>query len=171
MPNDGIRKGSRIKTGTLLLIATALAALTVVATAATSGTDAQRQRIAIEGVFNTLTGRGTFRIVQLSPGELKADSGSFTGTGNISRSVIRNGQTHTPITGADSYTGKLGTLIVSQEITSVSAGNSFSSDRGSWSIDGGTGAYEGYKGGGGFAAVGTTKNRVFFRQEGYVSKR
>ena len=76
----------------------------------------------------------------------------------------------TPITGADAMTGKLGTLVISQELTSAGVGRGYSNDNGTWSLDGGTGAYADYKGGGRFAAVGLPNRKLLFREEGYVSK-
>lgn len=145
-------------------------AVTLVA-AASGGSFAAKQRMAIDGKFSPSTGSGTFKIVPLTSGALKADSGAFTGTGTISKAVIRGGQTVTVIVGTDSYVGAKGTLNVSQRLVSVAAGRNHNVVTGAWKVVSGTGAYEGYEGGGTFAAAQIPSGPLLFREEGNVAKR
>ena len=154
-----------------LVVLCCLVASTV--TAVASGEPSvTKQRIAIEGTFNTHTGRSAWTLVPLSKGQLTRDVGTGTGTGDVKPAVVRkNGQSIVPIVGGDSLTGKRGSIELSETVESHRAGHLYSADTGTWSFDGVTGAYAGYAGGGGFAAVGTPKGMVLFRMEGYVSKR
>jgi hypothetical protein len=145
-------------------------AVTLVAVAA-GGSTAAKQRVAIDGKFTPGADSGTFTFVPLTAGALKGDSGKFTGTGNLDPSVVRsNGQRVTVIVGTDSYVGVNGTLGVSQRLVSVAAGRNYNAVTGTWKVISGTGAYEGYKGGGTFAAAQIPSGPLFFREEGYLTK-
>jgi hypothetical protein len=149
----------------------AVAALTLVGVAS-GGSTATKQRVAIDGTFHTGSESGTFKIVSLTAGALKKDSGKFTSTGNFGNPYVRkNGQEVTVLGGMDSYVGANGTLTVSQRLELVDAGKSYQVVTGTWSVVSGTGAYEGYQGGGTFAAAGAPSGAtIFFREEGYVTK-
>ena len=155
--------------GLLSALAGVLAATVV--SVASGGPSDQRQRIAIEGKFNVLTGKSTWKLMPLSKGVLTADAGRGTGTGAPKPAVLRNGQSVTTLVGADTLTSKRGTIDLRENVRSHPAGLSYSADTGTWSFSGRAGDYAGYTGGGGFAAVGTPKGIVIFRMEGYVSKR
>jgi hypothetical protein len=155
----------------LTLAALALVSLVLVCTAF-AGSEVTRQRIAIEGRFDTTSGKSAWRLVPVSGGPLGRDSGKGTGTGNAKMAVVKpNGQSVIPLTGGDSLRSALGTLELTENVGSHDAGNGFSADTGTWKLVGATGAYAGYRGGGGFAAVGTPRGIVNFRTDGYVSKR
>lgn len=140
---------------------------------ASGGSSATKQRIAIDGKFNINNESGTFKIIPLSAGALKADAGKFTGTGNIGSPVVRkNGQEVTTITGTDAYTGAKGTLNVAQRLDSAAAGRGYGVVTGTWVVVSSTGVYEGYTGGGTFSAVELPSGAaLLFREEGYISKR
>jgi hypothetical protein len=147
-----------------------IAALTLVGVASGRST-AAKQRVAIEGKFSFAPENGTFKLVPLGGGTLKRDSGKFKGTGNISPSFVRkNGQEVTVITGTDTYQGAKGTLVVSQIIEAAKAGGNYDINTGTWRVIKGTGAYEGYAGGGTFTAVGLPNGTLLFREEGYLAK-
>lgn len=76
----------------------------------------------------------------------------------------------TVIVGTDTYVGVNGTLHVSQQLESVAAGRSHEVVTGTWKVVSGTGEYEGYRGGGTFAAVGIPSGQLLFREEGYLTK-
>ncbi len=67
---------------------------------------------------------------------------------------------------------KLGTFKLVQKIDSVELSSGYSSDRGTWSLAAGTGAYAGLTGTGKLAAVGFPggEGNVNMRLEGFVSK-
>jgi hypothetical protein len=141
-------------------------------TVASGSPSVSKQRIAIEGKFNTLTGKSTWVLVPLSKGELTADKGTGFGTGDAKPAVVRrNGQSVVPIVGGDSLTGMRGAIELEEKVESRGAGHGHSADMGTWSFEGIDGAYAGYAGGGGFAAVGMPNGALFFRMEGYVTKR
>ncbi len=157
-----------IRTALTLAVA-GLLAVSVISVAA-GAPSATKQRIAIQGTFNTTTGEGTFTVIPLTPGLLKRDSGTFSGDGDIKPTVVRkNGQSVTVIVGQDNLTGKHGTFTVSQQIESIQVGGNYWTDRGTWSFETGTGAYAGLRGGGVFAAAGLPKGLLRFREEGYVA--
>ena len=147
----------------------AVIAVTLVGVAS-GGSTATKQRVAIDGRFNN-NNAGTFRIIPLTTGALKADSGKFTGTGNVGNSSVRkNGQEVTVITGSDAYAGAKGTLNVAQRLESVAAGRDHGVITGTWVVVSSTGAYEGYTGGGTFSAVELPSGALLFREEGYITK-
>jgi hypothetical protein len=162
---------------TLLMSAAALGALAMTTSAATGATGApvKKQRIVIEGTFNIGTSKGTFKLIPLTPGPLKQDSGTFTGTGAFEPAVIRNGQRVTPVIGSDRLTGKNGSFTVGQRLEivaaggPVAAGGRYSVVTGTWSLSGGTGSYAGLAASGGYAAVAFPRvGNVRFSEEGIV---
>jgi hypothetical protein len=147
-----------------------IAALTLVGVASGRST-AAKQRVAIEGKFSTAPERATFTLLPLADGALKKDSGKFKATGNMSPPFVRkNGQEVTVITGTDTYRGAKGTLVVSQTIEAAKAGGNYDVNTGTWRVVKGTGAYEGYAGGGTFSAVTLPNGALLFREEGYLAK-
>jgi hypothetical protein len=149
----------------------AVVTVTLVAVAS-GGSTATKQRVAIDGKFNTSNETGTFKIIPLTTGALKADSGKFTGTGNFGSPVVRkNGQEVTVIGGTDAYAGAQGTLNVAQRLTSVAAGRGYGVVTGTWVVVSSTGVYEGYTGGGTFSGVELPSGAaLLFREEGYLTK-
>ena len=138
-----------------------------------------KQRIAIEGVFNGTTAKGTFKLVPLTPGPLKADSGTFVGMGRVEPETIRNGQRVTVWTGSDSYTGKNGSFTTTQRLEQVTVGGPLAGgaryriQTGTWTFVGGTGAYEGVTGQGAYANIIFPRygNNGRFSEEGIVRGR
>jgi hypothetical protein len=138
---------------------------------------ASKQRVAIE-VKTPLDARtGTFVLDVPTPGPLKNDSGSITFTSGptpvFTRRIVR-GQRVDRFRGTNTLTGKQGTLVMSQQVDFVSAGNRYMVGAGNWSIVRGTGAYAGLKGGGRSALVSppAPPGRFGFAQhEGFVTTR
>ena len=158
------------KRALLTLGVAAIAGATLVAVPTGSAAPA-KQRVAIEISLNLSTGKGTFKVIPLTPGPLKRDSGTFVGGGDFKPAVIRkNGQRMTLIIGEDNHVGKNGTFRLTQRVESVDAGRGWTADTGTWSFAKGTGAYAGVTGGGGFAAAGPPTGILVAREEGYVSK-
>jgi hypothetical protein len=151
-------------------LAVAIVALTGFASGATGEPSATKQRIAIEERFVLATGKGTFRIIPLSPGPLKKDTGTLVGGGEVSAPFIKkNGQKVNIVKGFSNYSGRNGTLRVTQRVETHNAGFGNGADTGTWSVKTGTGLYAGLRGGGGFAAAGSLKTGIVFsRSEGYV---
>ena len=66
-------------TRAILVAAVAVAVLATGSGVATGSADVavKKQRIAIEGTFNSGAGAGKFKLIPLTPGPLKRDSGRF----------------------------------------------------------------------------------------------
>jgi hypothetical protein len=156
-----------------LIIGLALLALSsALASGGAASPNAVSQRIAIEEKATvTANGSGTFRLIPLTPGPLKADSGTFTFTGGQSGSpAIRKGQSVTTYKGVDVLQGKNGTLRIPNVTLTVDAGGGYGVGKETWSIAAGTGAYAHLIGGGAGANVGTPKGIVLTRYEGYAKR-
>ena len=151
---------------------TVVAALTLsmLVSAGAAGSTSKKQRIAIEEKVTTtaLAGSGTFTLTPLTPGPLKADSGTFTYTGGSQGQVLRNGQSVTRYSGVDVLKGKHGTLRIPNSTATVDAGGNYRVGTGTWSLSGGSGAYASLRGGGRGAVGGPPQGTVFTRYEGYV---
>jgi hypothetical protein len=160
------------------------ATLGVVATISSAATDAtsapvNSQRIAIEGVFSWTTGEGTFKLVPLTPGPLKADSGTSVGNGEFKPETIRNGQGVTVFNGVDSFTGKHGTFTTTERLEQVTVGGPLAGGAryriltGTWKLVGGTGAYKGVTGQGAYASITLPRhgNNGRFSEEGILRGR
>jgi hypothetical protein len=156
-----------------LRIAVLLSLLTVavVASAVAAAVPEGKQRIAIEGTFDTETGKSTWKLIPLTAGPLIADSGTGQGSGDVKKPHLRNGQSVIPITGDDLLNGKRGSIVLEERVESRSVGRGYSADVGTWTFTGQLGAYAGYRGGGGFAGVGLPNGKLLLRAEGFVSKR
>ena len=154
------------------VIALAVVALStvVIASAASGGPSAKKQRVAVEGRLVLATNKGTWTLTPLSPGPLKKDSGTMVGGGTLLPPVVRNGQKVTVIIGKDVHTGKRGNFVLTQRVKSVLAGRGDTADTGTWKFQTGTGAYRGVTGGGGFAAVCCAKTGILYaREEGSLT--
>ena len=151
-------------------LAVAVLSAAVIASAASAGPSAQRQRVAIEGRLVLATNKGTWTLIPLSGGPLKKDSGTSVGGGSIKPPVIRrNGQKVTVIIGKDVHTSKKGTFVMTQRVESVLAARGDNADTGTWAFKSGTGIYKGVTGSGGFASVCCAKTGILYsRQEGYL---
>lgn len=155
-----------------LILCALVVATTASLTSGAAGSSTAKQRIAIEEKSTaTASGTGTFRLIPLSAGPLKADSGTFTWTGGQSGSqTIRKGQRLTAYKGVDVLKGKHGTLRIPNDTFAVDAGGGYGAATQTWSIAGGSGAYAHLSGGGAGANVGTPQGTVFGRYEGYVKR-
>jgi hypothetical protein len=148
--------------GALVLLASS--ALVV---AGASGQATKRQRIAIEENGDR---SGTFKLIPLTPGPVKADSGAWTFAGATqSSSVIRNGQALTRFKGADQFKGRNGTFRIPTVSLVMDAGGGFAAGTQTWSLRNGTGAYAGVRGGGAGVFVSTPRGGGSDRFEGYVT--
>jgi hypothetical protein len=168
----------------VVMCATALTGLAVVAvvsagraSASSDSPVASKQRVAVQVKLPLAARTATFVLDALTPGPLAPDSGStiFTSgpTPVFSGRIIR-GQRVDRFRGTSTLTGKHGTLVISQQVDFVSAGNRYMVGAGTWSIVRGTGAYAGLKGGGRSALVSppAPPGRFGFAQhEGFVTTR
>ena len=132
---------------------------------------AQKQRIAIEERITLDAQSGTFRLIPLTAGPLKPDSGTFTYTARQLPAVIRNGQRTARYEGTDALTGKRGTLRIPNTTAVSDAGGGYSIGIGTWSLRRGTSTYAGVGGSGRVAVAGTPSGLIITRYEGYVSVR
>jgi len=152
---------------TVPLIAVAAVAAPL-AVAGSVGTDSGKQRIAIEEKSTLGAPSGTFRLIPLTGGPLKADSGTFTFSATQTPTVVRDGQTVTTYRAVDTLKGKLGTLKIPSVSNVSAAGGGFFALGGPWSVGSGSGAYAGLRGGGRGSGVGTPKGVALTRYEGYL---
>ena len=165
-----------MKTATTSALAVALALFMACGGVATAARDTavKKQRIAIEGTFNSGAAKGSFKLIPLTPGPLKKDSGrfqtAFVGAPGNEISFIRNGQQITTASGGgrDRMTGKNGTFSLAPiNLEGVSAGGTYTVFTARWTFESGTGVYEGLGGGGAVVFV-TLPGHDTFRYEGYV---
>jgi hypothetical protein len=162
---------------TLLLAATIAAALSTACTdqadsagassTPSTGAPTAKQRIAIEERWQDGT-VGTFKLIPLSKGPVKADSGTFTFPAAVSTVTIKDGQTVTTYNGTDTLDGRNGTLTIPNIQRFTDVGSSYQTGAGAWSISDGTGSYRRLHGGGGGSTVATPDGIVLTRYEGYV---
>jgi hypothetical protein len=126
------------------------------------------QRVAIEERWRVDSPTGTFRLIPLTPGPLKADHGTFTFPETPGEGIIRGGQSVTVYRGVDTLTGVRGTLTVPNLSDAADAGGSFQVGATTWSVGAATGVYAGLRGGGHGSLVATPDGLVLTRYEGYV---
>jgi hypothetical protein len=140
------------------------------ASVASGGPAAKRQRVAIDGRLVLASNKGTWTLIPLSRGPLKKDSGTLVGGGVVKPPVIKDGAKITVILGKDVLTGKYGTFVLTQVVESMAAGRGETADVGTWKFMKGTRAYKGVTGGGRFAAACCARTGVLYsRQEGYLT--
>jgi hypothetical protein len=129
-----------------------------------------KQRIAIEEKATVeFGGSGTFKLIPLTGGPVKADAGTLTFTGAFRGIRIQGGQEVKTYAGVDTLKGKHGTLRIKATNTKTDSGFGYSGGVSTWSIAEGTGAYGGLTGGGRGTVVGTPSLTVIGRYEGYVT--
>jgi hypothetical protein len=153
----------------VLAIAAVAAAVGVVATPAVSGSTAGKLRLVISeaGHFGANPPAGTF----LLSGTVGADSGKTAVTPRVVRSGVRDGQSYKVVAGANTFTGKKGGLVIRFTGVAVDVAEATDVEYGLWTIDAahGTGAYEGWRGGGRWAS--TAKGaRYTVRWSGLVTR-
>lgn len=154
----------------LIAVALACAGVALLAPAGSADRHAAGQRISVAVRMNTNTLKGTFQLFPPTAGRLAGDKGTFSGSGAVNGPVVRNGQRVTLIRGVHEMTGKRGTLRIVQKVTQVAVGAGFTSDTGTWTLKGLTGAYAGITGSGRFAGVTTSRGWLYASEEGYISK-
>jgi hypothetical protein len=153
-----------------------LAAAVALTSIAAAGTDAAKQRVAINV---KILPSGKFALTPLGAGAVKGDTGKFSGDWRNApgRDIVRNGQEVGTYTNTWTLTGKRGTLTIRERIEWVDIGSDGNGDgnhdsvaTGTWSVVRGTGAYAGIAGGGGsgHAGLGIVWNARF---EGYLTSR
>ena len=156
-------RAARASTATTLIAV--VVAATVVAVAAGGSTTA-KLRVTFDG---TSSGpQGKFKL--FPAGALRGDSGTvISGQLPTPGRMILKGQDVQTFTNTDTYKGAHGDLTVSVSAQQVAA-PPYNIYTGTWKLISGTGAYEGYKGGGPFAAVEAPTGKVSFREQGYLTK-
>jgi hypothetical protein len=151
---------------TLMLFA--LAAAITLASVASAGPTATKQRVQ----FDTKYPGHTFTLMALQTGALKGDSGSARCTEESDqREVLRDGQ-QAWVWDCSTFviTGKRGTLVLRSTYTWIEAGGPYNIATGTWKVVRGTGVYAGVTGGGRSARVGTVSTERA-RYQGYLTTR
>ena len=146
-----------------------IAAAAVLATAGAAGTAATKQRIAIEERAVSDSPTGTFKLLPLTTGPLKADSGTAAFLVKRRGTVTASGQRVTTYAVTETLTGKRGVIELRAVTKSTDAGGGYLAGSGPWSVTGGTKAYDGLQGGGRESGVLTPRKVIFTRYEGYVT--
>jgi hypothetical protein len=151
---------------------TALAALAAtaatLASVAAAGPVAVKQRIVFE--VHHCADTCPFVLTPLTAGAVKPDSGTVAWCCWNRRFVTRDGQKaeiDSPVLGT--FTGKRGTIKVSQQIEWVDIPDGYSTSAGTWKVVGGTGVYAGLSGGGLHAGIGLPDGSTKFREDGLVN--
>jgi hypothetical protein len=145
----------RVKAGHTVLVA--LAAAVMLTSVAAAGSDAPKQRVAID---MKIYPQKTFVLTPLQAGPLKRDSGTISHNwlNILGRDVLRDGQKVTIYEGAvTTLTGKRGTLAIRDRNERVEVGNDDEIAFSTWTVVRGTGQYAGIvgKGRGGHAGLGS----------------
>ena len=148
----------------LLAAALAAAGLTLTTAAAAEPT-AGKQRVAIQSKG---TNPFSFVLTPLTPGKLARDSGSTSWSEPATRVVIRDGQRIQVATVVGTFVGERGSLEARFHIEWTKAGNEFTAGTGTWRIVGGSGAYDGLRGGGRHAHVWLPGGKITLRAEGLL---
>jgi hypothetical protein len=141
----------------------------IVASPAVSGATAEKLRLVISetGHFGANPPAGTFVL----SGTTRADSGKTAVTPRVVHAGVRDGQSYKVVAGANTFTGKKGGLVIRFTGVAVDVAEANDVEYGTWTIDTarGTGAYEGWRGGGRWAS--TAKGaRYTVRWSGLVTR-
>jgi hypothetical protein len=129
-----------------------------------------KQKIAIEEKSAAGSKISTFKLIPLSAGPLAADSGTFTSSAKLLRTVIRNGKKVWFYSGFDNLKGKHGTMRISGLSAVTTARGGYYVGVGTWKIRAGTGAYAGVSGGGDAKAVAAPGGAASGHYTGYITK-
>ena len=140
-----------------VVVLVALAAAVMLTSVAAAGSDAAKQRVAID---MKIYPQKTFVLTPLQAGPLQRDSGTISGNwlNFLGRDVLRDGQKVTIYEGAvTTLTGKRGTLTIRDRNEWVDVGNDDQVAFGTWTVVRGTGQYAGIvgKGRNGHAGLGS----------------
>jgi hypothetical protein len=141
----------------------------MLSTSGSASSTSGRERIMIDESFQA--GRQVFVLTPMSPGPLKADSGTASFVGGLRGSGSRDGQEFKRYAGVESFHGKYGTLRVPNAVVSTDAPRGYGVGVGTWTVSGGSGSYAGLRGGGRQSVVGTRSGATFTRYEGYLQSR
>jgi hypothetical protein len=144
-------------------VAAAAAVLTVTAIAGQA--TAKQQRIAITATKGGVDG---FVLKPLTPGRVKADSGSLGWCCWSQKFINRDGQSIEVNDPLATFQGKQGSFRIRFRIEWVDAGNDYSVGTGPWHVVDGTGAYKGLKAHGRNASLWIGQLPTSFRAEGMV---
>lgn len=142
------------------------ASLTSLGAASTAVT---KQRVAIEERAVSDSPTGTFTLMPLTAGPIKADSGSVAFAVRRRGTVTVSGQRVATYTVKQTLTGKRGVIEIRAVTKSTDAGGGYLAGTGPWSVAAGTKAYAGLRGGGRQSGVLTPKKVIFTRYEGFVT--
>jgi hypothetical protein len=129
-----------------------------------------KQKISIEEKSSPGSKIGTFKLTPLTAGPLVADSGTFTSSAKLQRTVVRNGKKVWFYSGFDNLKGKHGTMRISGLSAVTTARGGYYVAVGTWKIRAGTGAYAGVSGGGSAKAVAAPSGAAQGRYVGYITK-
>jgi hypothetical protein len=157
------------------IVATSIVAGVCAATLTAAGSAMQtvsKQRVAIVERVNG-QGGGTFQLIPLSSGPLKADSGKVSHGGDSLGTITRQGQRLKRASGTDELRGKLGSFKINRAIEIAEVGDGYSTYGGTWSLDiyVQKRQYLGFSGGGRLAAVELPHDGgTILRQEGFLTK-
>ncbi len=157
------------RNGIWLVAAIGMTVAAVLATAGAAGTAATKQRIAIEERAVSDSPTGTFKLLPLTPGPVKADSGRATFSLKRGGTSTASGQRVATYAVTQTLTGKRGIIEIRAVTKSTDAGGGYLAGSGPWSITGGTKAYNRLHGGGRQSGVLTPAKVIFTRYEGYVT--
>ena len=140
-----------------VVVLVALAAAVMLTSVAAAGSDAAKQRVAID---MKIYPQKTFVLTPMQAGPLKPDKGTISSSWlNVpGRDVLRDGQKVTIYEGAvTTLTGKRGTLTIRDRNEWVDVGNDDQIAFGTWTVVRGTGQYAGIvgKGRNGRAGLGS----------------
>src|SRR5262245_15428339 len=158
----------RLGTTLMLAIAMASVAAAMVASAG-SAAGARRQRVAIEERAVSGKPTGTFKLLPLAPGPLKADSGTFTFSAKEKPAVEVDGQRVTTYTTTDVLKGKRGTMVIRSVTSSTNSGAGYLVGTGPWTATRGAKSYAKVSGGGVGSGVVTPRGVIYTRYEGYLT--
>ena len=151
-------------TRTIVALVVVAAGAILLASGATAGSSAAKQRVAITGV-----GASGFTLTPLTAGALKADAGSASFCCWTTRDLIRDGQaigvTNGPLM---TVTGKNGALVAKNRTEWLEVPGGYSIFTGSWKVVRGTGDYAGLVGGGRVAGITLPGGLMKWRREGVI---
>jgi hypothetical protein len=158
---------------TRLAVLVACVVAVTVASVASAGPNAAKQRVAI--TVTMLSAKGV--LTPLNDGALERDLGTFGGdwASRAGRTVMRDGQKVEIYTGVWTFAGKRGNLVFRERNEWVDLGQDLNRDgrqdgiaTGTWKVMRGTGAYAGAAGGGRSAHLGLGRQWVI-RYEGVLT--
>jgi hypothetical protein len=150
----------------LMTAAALVATAGTLATVASAGPVAAKQRISID-----VQGQGSFRLTPLTSGAIKPDTGKATFCCWTQRPIMREGQRIDINNPRMTLTGKRGTLVVRNQIGFIDIPDGWAVFTGTWKVIRGTGDYAGLTGGGrgaGVSQIGSAGKSEF---DGFLGSR